>query len=104
MAEQFSGALPGISLIELGSSWIAVAAGPLPEAQAAALLRDLRATGAIPRDSYLSDGARFGEVLWRAGTEPLRLGPRYAKIVWALPGLLRQHRKDRRARRNRQSA
>lgn len=68
VAEQFSGALPGISLIELGSSWIAVAAGPLPEAQAAALLRDLRATGAIPRDSYLSDGARFGEVLWRAGT------------------------------------
>lgn len=68
VAERFAGALPGISLIELGSSWIAVAAGPLPEAEAETLLRDLRATGAIPRDSYLSDGARFGEVLWRAGT------------------------------------
>ena len=68
VAERFAGALPGLALIELGSTWIAVAAGPLPKADAEALWRDLRAAGAIPQDSYLSDGARFGEVIWQAGT------------------------------------
>ena len=35
------------------------------------------------------------EWLWRALTEPARLGPRYAKIVAALPGLYRAHKRDR---------
>ncbi|MEM8957266.1 MAG: serine protease [Pseudomonadota bacterium] len=73
VAERFAGALPGLALVELGSSWIAVAAGPMPEEEAEALWRDLRAAGAIPGDSYLADGARFGAVLWRAGP-PQALG------------------------------
>lgn len=35
------------------------------------------------------------EWLWRAGTEPRRLGPRYARILARLPGLYRMHRRDR---------
>ncbi|RAI03456.1 hypothetical protein DLJ53_02810 [Acuticoccus sediminis] len=35
------------------------------------------------------------EWLWRAFTEPRRLGPRYVKIIWALPSLYRMHKSDR---------
>ncbi|MEM7694662.1 MAG: WecB/TagA/CpsF family glycosyltransferase [Pseudomonadota bacterium] len=35
------------------------------------------------------------EWLWRALTEPLRLGPRYTKILIALPSLLKMHKRDR---------
>lgn len=35
------------------------------------------------------------EWMWRAVTEPARLGPRYARIIWTLPALYRAHRRDR---------
>ncbi|MEM6762674.1 MAG: WecB/TagA/CpsF family glycosyltransferase [Pseudomonadota bacterium] len=37
------------------------------------------------------------EWLWRAVSEPLRLGPRYLRIIVALPGLYLMHRADRAA-------
>lgn len=37
------------------------------------------------------------EWLWRALTEPRRLGPRYARIIWHLPALYRRHKRDRAA-------
>ncbi len=37
------------------------------------------------------------EWLWRALSEPARLGPRYARILLAAPGLYRMHRRDRAA-------
>lgn len=39
------------------------------------------------------------EWLWRAATEPRRLGPRYARIALSMPSLLRAHRRDRATRR-----
>lgn len=35
------------------------------------------------------------EWAWRAASEPARLGPRYARIIAALPALWRAHRRDR---------
>lgn len=35
------------------------------------------------------------EWAWRAASEPRRLGPRYLKIIAALPSLYRMHRRDR---------
>lgn len=35
------------------------------------------------------------EWVWRALSEPTRLGPRYAKLLWQVPGLMAHHRRTR---------
>ncbi|MEL6111632.1 MAG: WecB/TagA/CpsF family glycosyltransferase [Pseudomonadota bacterium] len=35
------------------------------------------------------------EWVWRAASEPARLGPRYAKLLWQVPGLIAKHRRTR---------
>lgn len=49
------------------SGWYATALGPFSEDEAAAVLGTLRAQGAIPGDSYVSDGATFGQQFWPVG-------------------------------------
>ncbi|MAM62551.1 MAG: peptidoglycan-binding protein [Maritimibacter sp.] len=49
------------------SGWYATALGPFSEDEAAATLQQLVVAGEVPRDSYVSDGATFGQQFWPVG-------------------------------------
>ncbi len=71
-ARAYSARLPEVSGFRLGNSgWYAVALGPYTAEVATDKLITLRASGAIPNDSYISDGAPYGQRFWpRGSTEP----------------------------------
>ena len=58
-AESYAARLPDVRGFQLRTGWFAIALGPYPEVEAEARLAQLRATGAIPGDSYLTDGESF---------------------------------------------
>ncbi len=58
-AQAYAARLPDVSGFQLRSGWFAITLGPYPEAEAEARLAQLRATGAIPADSYLTDEGSF---------------------------------------------
>jgi S1-C subfamily serine protease len=55
----------------LGSGWYAVALGPFAPPIARAELVALRNAGQIPSDSYISDGASYGQRFWPVGAGAL---------------------------------
>ena len=59
--------LPDVSGYYLGSGWYAVALGPYAPADAQSVLRQLRAQGAIPSDSYVVDGNAFRSQFYPVG-------------------------------------
>jgi len=71
-ARAYGARLPEVSGFRLGNSgWYAVALGPYTAEVATDKLITLRASGAIPNDSYISDGAPYGQRFWpRGSTEP----------------------------------
>lgn len=58
-AEFYAGNLPDVQGYRLSSGWYAIALGPYSEAEAINVLSQLRASGRIPRDSFLANGANF---------------------------------------------
>ncbi len=72
-ADFYANGLPDVEGYRLASGWYAIALGPYSEAQALAVLGQLRATGRIPRDSFLSNGAKFRAQFF-AGTPGRKLG------------------------------
>lgn len=58
-AEFYASGLPDVEAYRLSSGWYAVALGPYSEAEAINVLSQLRASGRIPRDSFLANGANF---------------------------------------------
>ena len=66
-ARKFSAQLDDVVGFHLGSNWYGVALGPYSEQDAENLLRQLRRTGQIPRDSFVSDGQRYGQQFWPVG-------------------------------------
>ncbi len=58
-AEIYAGRLDNVTGFRLGSGWYAVVLGPFSESDAEFELSRLRRQGAIPGDSFLSDGANF---------------------------------------------
>ncbi|MBM9594671.1 serine protease [Roseitranquillus sediminis] len=65
-AENYAARLDDVAGFRLGQRWWAVALGPYDRATAEAELSRLRSGGAIPGDSYVSDGASYGERFWPA--------------------------------------
>ncbi len=59
-AAEYAARLPDVNGFSLSSGWFAIALGPYPEDEAEARLAQLRASVAIPGDSFLADGTRFG--------------------------------------------
>lgn len=55
----YASTLQDVNGFALGAGWYGIALGPYTESQAGQLLRQLRAQGRIPRDSYVSDGTEF---------------------------------------------
>ncbi len=68
----YSAQLGDVNGFRLGSSgWYAVALGPYSAEVATQKLIELRAAGTIPNDSYISDGAPYGQRFWPVGsTQP----------------------------------
>lgn len=58
-AEFYASGLPDVQGYRLSSGWYAIALGPYSEAEAINVLSQLRASGRIPRDSFLANGANF---------------------------------------------
>ena len=63
--------LGDVAGFRLASGWYAVALGPYSEADAAFTLRELRAVGRVPRDSFLSDGSEYAQQFWPVGATAL---------------------------------
>lgn len=60
--------LPDVNGYFLGGRWYGVALGPYTANDAELVLRQLRARGAIPQDSYIVDGNRFQSQFYPVGT------------------------------------
>ena len=71
-ARAYATKLPEVNGFRLGNSgWYAVALGPYSAELATQRLIALRGQGAIPNDSYISDGAPYGQRFWPVGsTDP----------------------------------
>lgn len=58
----------------LAGGWYAIALGPYLEEEAGEVLRSLRVTGRIPRDSYVAQSANYAQQYWPPGEDILALG------------------------------
>ncbi|WP_226779160.1 serine protease [Oceaniglobus trochenteri] len=67
-ASDYARRLPNVAGFQLGSTnWHAIVVGPYDEDVADRLRRDLRSQGAIPGDSFVTDGQSFGTQFWPIG-------------------------------------
>ncbi|MCL7406396.1 trypsin-like peptidase domain-containing protein [Marivivens sp.] len=66
-ARKYAAELDNVNGFYLGSDWYGVALGPYTRPDADALRRQLRSSGQIPRDAFVSDGERFGQQFWPIG-------------------------------------
>ncbi|MEM8824667.1 MAG: serine protease [Pseudomonadota bacterium] len=78
-AQAYSALLPNINGFALGSGWYGLALGPYEESSGRGALRVLRAQGLIPRDSYLTRGASYGQRFWPAGLQSAGAGQALAE-------------------------
>ena len=74
-ARAYSGALPDVNGFRLRSGWYALALGPYSEAEAQRKLVNLRGSGLIPSDSYLSDTRPYGRQFWPIGGNTAAVQP-----------------------------
>ncbi len=66
-AQDYATRLPNVNSFALPSGWYAIALGPYDPITAEQELRRLRAQGAIPGDSFVSDGQGFGRRVFGQG-------------------------------------
>jgi len=66
-AQDYAAQLPNVNSFALPSGWYAIALGPYDPVTAEQELRRLRARGAIPGDSFVSDGLGFGRRIFGDG-------------------------------------
>ena len=63
-ARAYSNLIPDVNAYDIGAGWFAVSIGPFDEAEAQTRLYDLRSTGIIPLDSFLSRGSNHQGKIW----------------------------------------
>ena len=68
-ARAYAALFPDVEGYRLRNGWYGIALGPATPDQAAARLRDLRRQNLIPSDSYLADGASYGDRFWPVGEQ-----------------------------------
>jgi S1-C subfamily serine protease len=66
-AQAYAARLPNVNGFALPSGWYAIALGPYDRFTAEQELRRLRAQGAVPGDSFISDGRGFGRRIFGDG-------------------------------------
>ncbi len=70
-ARDYAGQLEDVNGFSLGAGWYAIALGPYAEAEANRVLRQLRAQGVIPRDSYIARSSDYELQFWPVGANAL---------------------------------
>ena len=68
-AGAYAAGLPEVKGYVLDSGWYGIALGPYAPDQAVSLLQQLTASGAIPPDSYITDGASYGPAFFPGGAD-----------------------------------
>lgn len=63
----YAGALTNVNGFSLGAGWYGIALGPYSRGDAEALLRQLRAEGRIPSDSYVAGSDEYQSQFWPIG-------------------------------------
>ena len=66
-ARDYAAAFPNVAGYQLSSGWYAIVLGPYLAEAAAGALADLRSDGAIPRDSFVTDGEAHRQQFWPVG-------------------------------------
>lgn len=66
-ARAYAATLPDVAGFQISQGWYAVVIGPYAPDEAAGKLRDLRRQGLIPRDSFVTDGAKHRQQYWPVG-------------------------------------
>lgn len=74
-ARAYAALFPDVEGYRLTNGWYGIALGPTSSDQAASRLLDLRRQNMIPSDSYLSDGATYGDRFWPVGQDITALPP-----------------------------
>jgi peptidoglycan hydrolase-like protein with peptidoglycan-binding domain len=67
-AEAYAAEFPDVKSFATGGQWHAIVLGPMAPEAAAGLLSDLRRSGRVPRDAFVSDGAKFAEAVYPEGS------------------------------------
>lgn len=68
-ARAYAAMLPQVQGYRLGNGWYGISIGPLTSDEAVAALNSLIAQKMIPVDSYISNGASFGDIFWPVGAQ-----------------------------------
>ncbi|MDZ4395767.1 MAG: peptidoglycan-binding protein [Cypionkella sp.] len=66
-ARDYATEFPNVAGYQLSSGWYAIVLGPYAPEAAAGTLADLRSYGAIPRDSFVTDGGTHRQQFWPVG-------------------------------------
>ncbi|MFC3182582.1 trypsin-like peptidase domain-containing protein [Cypionkella sinensis] len=66
-ARDYAAEFPNVAGYQLSSGWYAIVLGPYAPEAAAGTLADLRSSGAIPRDSFVTDDATHRQQFWPVG-------------------------------------
>ncbi|SPF78448.1 serine protease [Pseudoprimorskyibacter insulae] len=68
-ARDYAGALEDVNGFSLGAGWYGIALGPYNREDALRYMRELRAAGAIPRDSYVATPSEYDSQFWPIGAQ-----------------------------------
>ena len=63
-ARTYSSSISEVNAYDIGAGWFAVSIGPFNDAEAQARLFELRSSGIIPLDSFLSRGSNYQSKIW----------------------------------------
>ena len=66
-ARAYAALFPDVAGYQVSTDWYAIVLGPYDVAEGAAQLATLRRENLIPGDSFIVDGANFGQVFWPVG-------------------------------------
>jgi peptidoglycan hydrolase-like protein with peptidoglycan-binding domain len=66
-ARAYAGEMPNVAGFQISQGWYAVVLGPYSAAEAAGQLSTLKRQGVIPRDSFITDGAKHLQQFWPVG-------------------------------------
>lgn len=66
-ARVYATEFPNVAGFQIAAGWYGIALGPYTPEAAAAALSDLRRSGAIPRDSFITDGTKHRQQFWPVG-------------------------------------
>ncbi len=63
-AKDYSADIDDVGAFSIGAGWYAISIGPLGESDAEIRLIELRSTGNIPSDSFISRGTNYAKKIW----------------------------------------